>query len=122
VNFPPPPPPRACSFEEKMLKEKDLLCLKFLQSRKFNKKTLKNLLDDNTVRAISECALNLLRGKLKVDQKQKKKLSKYKKELRYLVVGKSKGLKKKIIVQSGGGFLSVLIPAAITLISTLLGK
>ena len=102
-----------------MLKEQDLLCLKLLQSKKFNKKSLKYLLDDSTVRAISECALNLLKGKLKIDAKQKKKLGKYKNELRYLAGGKNKKEKKKIIEQKGRGFLGFLIPAAVSLLSSL---
>jgi hypothetical protein len=105
-----------------MLTESDVACLKLLKSKRYNKKTLQHLLDDRTVKAISECALNVLRGKVKLSSNQKSKLKKYKKEVRYLVGGKNKRQKKKVIVQKGAGFLPFLIGPAISLITSLLTK
>jgi hypothetical protein len=105
-----------------MIKRQDLLCLKLLQSKKFSKAALRHLLDESTVRAIAECALNLLKGKLRVSPRHKNKLSQYKNELRYLVDGKSKERKKKIIIQKGDGFLPFLLAPAISLISSLFSK
>lgn len=98
--------------------------------------------DKNLVRCICECILNILKGNIVLPGKDKKKLSKHKKVLRKLVdkintnrtavpsqagstTGKRKSTldgwkkKKRILLQSGGGFLPLLIAP---LISTFLSK
>lgn len=96
------------------------------------KKAILRDADKSLVRCICECALNLLRGGISVDHKEKNKLSKYKKILRNLVKSPAKKLKKKskkiwlkkkrLIQQHGGGaFLSALIaPAIATFLSNIL--
>ena len=76
--------------------------------------------DKDIVHSISECALNLLRGNVKLSDCQKRKLSKYKVKLRS-VVGKRVPLsrKKELIVQRGGflvPLLSAVLPALASLI------
>lgn len=93
--------------------------LKLLRARKFQKKHLKALVDEDTVRAISECCLNVLHGTLKLKKKEKDKLSKYKKEIRYLVKGKDKKVKKKIILQKGGSILPWVLGPALGLLTGL---
>ena len=104
------------------MKEADVSCLQLLKSKRYNKSILKLLLDEQTVKAISECALNVLKGNAKLTDYQKGKLKKYKKEVRYLSVGKNIRQKKKVIIQKGSGFLPFLIGPALTLISSLLRK
>ena len=63
------------------------------------------------VTAISEIVLNLIKGVIKLTAHQKKRLSRYKKEL--LALAKKKvplGKKRKILVQKGGGVVSILVP------------
>ena len=63
------------------------------------------------VTAISEIVLNLIKGVIKLTAHQKKRLSRYKKEL--LALAKTKvplGKKRKILVQKGGGVVSILVP------------
>ena len=70
------------------------------------------------VTAISEIVLNLIKGVIKLTAHQKKRLSRYKKEL--LALAKKKvplGKKRKILVQKGGGVVSILVPLALSLLS-----
>lgn len=85
---------------------------------KLRKHFLKKL-PNRTVKAICECTLNVLKGNVPLSTTQKRSLAKYKSTLRK--IGTKKGslfTKKKLIVQQGG-FLNILIPAAISAISTL---
>ena len=71
------------------------------------------------VTAISEIVLNLIKGVIKLTADQKKRLSQYKKEL--LALAKKKvplGKKRKILVQKGGGVVSILVPLALSLLSS----
>ena len=71
------------------------------------------------VTAISEIVLNLIKGVIKLTSAQKKRLSRYKKEL--LALAKKKvplGKKRKILVQKGGGVVSILVPLALSLLSS----
>ena len=70
--------------------------------------------DKEFVKAIKEIACNTVNGNIELTQPQKVKLRKYKQSLLKLA-GKSG---KTEVVQSGGGFLSLLIP----IVSTVLGS
>ena len=71
------------------------------------------------VTAISEIVLNLIKGVIKLTPHQKKRLSRYKKELLALAKKKvSLGKKRKILVQKGGGVVSILVPLALSLLSS----
>ena len=71
------------------------------------------------VTAISEIVLNLIKGVIKLTADQKKRLSRYKKELLALAKKKvSLGKKRKILVQKGGGVVSILVPLALSLLSS----
>ena len=70
------------------------------------------------VTAISEIVLNLIKGVIKLTASQKKRLSRYKKDL--LALAKKKiplGKKRKILVQKGGSAaVSILVPLALSLL------
>lgn len=68
---------------------------------------------------ICECAENLLLGNVKLQPHEIDKLRKHKAKLRKLIKKSSLESKKKILVQNGG-FLQILIPAAITAISNII--
>ena len=70
------------------------------------------------VTAISEIALNMLKGIIKLTHQQKQRLSRYKKEFRSLAK-KNLSIKKKrkLLVQKGGGAgLAALLPLVIPLL------
>lgn len=87
------------------------------------RKDLLKRLPAPAVKAVCECALNTLKGNVPLTPHQKKKLRAHKQLLRRLADRRvSLFKKKKILVQQGGGFLSVLIPAALSVLSTILHK
>ena len=73
------------------------------------------------IKAISEIVLNVLKGVIKITPKQKKRLARYKNELRDLTSNRvSQKVKRKFLSQKGGGgglLASVLVPVAIAALS-----
>lgn len=105
------------------LNRKQVRDLRVIKScpQNLRKQLLKTLAPD-TIKAICECSLNVLNGNIPLSTQQKKQLTKYKSTLRK-IAGKRGALytKKKLIIQRGG-FLNILIPAAITAISSLFSR
>jgi hypothetical protein len=70
------------------------------------------------LRCLSECALNVLEGNVKLSKCAKRKLRKYKGQLRKVADKRvSKAKKKKIIIQRGG-FLLPLLSAVLPALSS----
>lgn len=86
--------------------------------------TLLRSAKNSLVKSICECALNTVHGNVVLTQKEKARLSRHKQLLRKLASSKgSLKSKKQILVQSGSGFLPMLIaPVLGTLFSHLFGK
>ena len=77
--------------------------------------------DNQLLKAICECVINVLRGTVKINPKQKTQLKRYKASLRELA---DKGVplkkKKKTLVQKGGGFLSIILPTVLQTLASIL--
>lgn len=89
------------------------------QAPKFRKQLLKHA-DAELIRCIGTCASKVLDGSLPVTSEEKSKLKKYKKTLRKINNATLAKSKKKVIVQSGGGFLLSLIPAVVGALAALI--
>lgn len=77
--------------------------------------------DNQLLKAICECILNVLRGVVKINPQQKRKLTHHKNTLRKLADKKvSWTAKKKAIVQKGDGFLSIILPPVLQTLASLL--
>lgn len=101
---------------QKQLRDLELIktCPKALRKQLLKK------LPTRSVKAVCECSLNVLKGNIPLTCKQKKSLSKYKTTIRK--IGSKKGSlfqKKKLIIQNGG-FLNILIPAALSVLTGLI--
>lgn len=73
------------------------------------------------IKTLCECVLNVLCGNIPLTKSQKNRLSPHKESLRKLSNKKTPLYKKKkILIQKGEGFLSILLPAAISVISSLI--
>lgn len=94
--------------------------LKLLAKSK-TKKTILRKCPNSLIKAVCECVLNVLKGNVPLNKHQKRKITAYKKVVRTLGK-KSVPLykKRKLLVQKGDGFLSFLIPAAVSVISSLI--
>lgn len=76
---------------------------------------------NHVIKCVCECALNLLKGNIPLTIRQKNKLNTHKRVLRQLGDKKVPLFKKRrLLIQKGDGFLSVLIPAAVSVLSTLI--
>lgn len=86
-----------------------------------NKKQLLRKSPNSLIKCVCECVLNLLKGNVPITRRQKNKLTPYKRTLRRLSDKKVPLFKKRtLLVQKGEGFLSVLIPAAVSVLSSLI--
>ena len=85
------------------------------------RKAILKVADDALVKTICECVLNVLKETVPVSKPAKRKLLKHRKSLIALAV-KSTALnkKKKIYVQEGGNFLSVLLLPVHRVLSSIL--
>ena len=85
------------------------------------RKAILKVADDALVRTICECVLNVLKGAVLVSKQAKKKLLPHKKSLIALAEKRTPlDKKKKLLVQHGGNFLSVLLPPVLRVLSSIL--
>ena len=78
-------------------------------------------INNDTLRTLQDCHLNVLKGTVKLTPKEKKKLLPHKKTIKE-IVSKKTSLKKKreIIVQKGGQFLGMLLAPILRQLTQLL--
>ena len=96
--------------------------LRLLQKLKPNAlKAVMKVAPPDLIKALSECGLNVLKGNVKLNPAQKKKLCRYKNKLRALAIKKTSMKKRKEILQSGGFIGALLTPVLSVLGSLLLG-
>ncbi|PVD35100.1 hypothetical protein C0Q70_06381 [Pomacea canaliculata] len=73
------------------------------------------------IKAISECSLNVLKGHVHLTPAQKKRLCKYKEDLRLLARRNTSVKRRKQILQKGG-FLSFLLKPILGALGGLVGS
>ena len=84
------------------------------------KTILKNAPPD-LVRALCECSLNVLKGNIKLNATQKKRLRRYKNILRTLATKKPTTKTRKQMLQKGG-FIGALLGPVLGVLGSLLGR
>lgn len=100
--------------------QRQLEHLKLISKSKKKSDILKNCSND-TIKSLCECVLNTIFGNVPLTKNQKNRLLPYKKSLRKLANKRVPLYKKRqLLIQRGDGILTVLLPAAISVISTLL--
>ena len=94
--------------------------LKVLAKSK-NKKSLLKKAPNCVIKALCECCKNLLCGNIPCNKQRLNRLRPYKKALRVLSKSKVPLFKKRrILIQKGEGFLSFLLPTALSVLATLI--
>ena len=78
--------------------------------------------DKGLLNCLSECAHNILQGIVPLGVTQKKKLKKYKKELKLLRKKRSKASDKKKALQKGGFLPALLAPIVTSVLGPLVSK
>ena len=101
--------------------QEDLKSLKNCKNIK-QRRVLINKCKNCLVNAISEISKNCLKGNIKLSKCKINKLKKYKNVLRLISKRLPLCKRKKLIIQKGGGFLSILIPPALALLTEFLKK
>jgi hypothetical protein len=89
-------------------------------SDKARRSMLKDKMDNGFICCVSECAQNLLKGRVPLTSAQKKKLTRRKRSLRQLSAKKTSYKKKRHIIQTGG-FIGALLTPIISILGGLLG-
>lgn len=104
----------------KVVRHADYISLLGRTKNKKKRKQLIALADRDQVDAISEIIENVLRGTLVLTQTQHQRLRKYKKCMRQLVARRTALSKKKDYLKTySGGFLPLLLSAALPIIGSL---
>lgn len=93
-----------------------------------NKKEQKKCIgrsSNSLIKCLSECAWNILHGKVRLNYNQTKKLRRYKTSLRLLGNRKASLRRKREVLQKGsgqvGGFLGTLVSVLAPLVGSLFG-
>lgn len=87
----------------------------------YKRKKLLLAADDNFLKILIECCYNTLEGNVQLSEQKIKKLKKYKNDIRKIAKAtKSVKGKRKILVQSGGAFLPIILPSIISALIALL--
>lgn len=77
--------------------------------------------DESLIKAIVECVYNILRGTVPITKRVRSKLLPQRKTLHKLIDKSNPTSKKKrIIIQHGGNFLSILLPPILTALESIL--
>lgn len=98
--------------------QRQLLNMVRMCPKKLRKELLKKV-PASCIKAICECSFNTLKGHVPLTKHQKGKLSPYKRTLRQLANKRlTLGTKRKLVIQKGG-FLNILIPAALSAFTAL---
>lgn len=97
---------------ERVITHQHLLKALHTLKPKYQKVILKAC-DEEEVNVICECIYNILKGKIPLDEKEKKHLGKHKQTLRKLISRGKNKIRKNIIIQKGGAFLPIILGAVI---------
>ena len=84
-------------------------------------KTVIKSCDNQLVNALCEGSLNVLRGNVPLTPHHKRRLQRYKKDLRALANRRLSTKHKKVLLQKGG-FLSALLPPIIGILGSLFSQ
>ena len=104
------------------VKHKDFLTLLSKSKQKKRRDLLIELASSQELNAIIECIINILRGNVSLNERRKKRFSRFKNVMREVALKSNPIKKKKRILQQKGGFLGALIPIALSAIGSLFPK
>ena len=97
----------------------DFLSLLGKTKNKQKRKQLLDIANNEQIKAIQECAQNVLEGHIPLAKKDVKRLSKHKNILRTVRGAKLNNEQRRKLMMQNGGFLNVLLPIATTVLSAL---
>ncbi len=113
---------RATLKRSKAARHCDFLRLLAATKSRDKRKLLAKFAGKDHIPAVSECAMNVLSGKIKLGKRQWKLMKSHADDLRALANSKTSSGKKRKIMAQEGGFLSALIPLAVSTLGGLFGS
>ena len=109
--------------ESNTLKRKHFLNLLAKKSKSAAKrKLMTEFATRGDINAISECTRNLLKGNIPLNDKQYNKFYHCRHDIRYLANKRNSLKSKKDIINQRGGFLSTLLPLAVSAVIEVVKK
>ena len=100
---------------DRVIKHKEYLSLLGTAKRKEKRNLLIDFASNADIKAIAEIIFNLLHGTFPLTDREKRTLRRYQQVLRAIAKkSNSYKIKRNLLKQHGGGFLSFLIPAALS--------
>lgn len=106
--------------KSKTLKEREYISLLAKTPNKKQRSALIDLASPTQLESILEIVQNILNSNIPLNTKNKRNLSKYKKELRQLCKKNLSTKKKKSILKQKGGILNLLLPLAVSALSSII--
>ena len=103
----------------KAIRHRDFLTLLGKSKQGKRRKMLLEAATSDEIKAVAECALNLLKNRIKLNNNQKRRLKRHKETLRYIAHKGTNIKKKRRAMQQKGGFLTSLLPLAISAVTSL---
>ena len=104
--------------KSKALKHKDYLTLLSKAKKATRRRRLVELADPEEIHAISECILNVLSGNVHLKPQEKRKLKRHREALRHIARKRNSAKSKKKVLQQKGGFLSAVLPLALSALTS----
>lgn len=104
-----------------ILKRKDYLNL-LAKSKYKRRNALIDIADKQELNSLIELLINILHGRLELPKSKIKSLARYKNILRQLCQKRCGIKKKRRLLKQHGGFLSTILPIAISVLSGLFSK
>jgi hypothetical protein len=102
------------------LKHKDYLTLLSKSKKEQRRNQLLDAATGSEINAVSECVMNILNGNVPLNKTQLKQLRRHRNILRSLVMKKLPTRIKRDALKQKGGFLTTLLPLALSALTGLL--
>ena len=103
------------------MKKRDYLTLLANSKDGKRRKALLDVATKQEIDAISECLLNIVNGRVRISPTKIGKLKRIKKHLKDLTNKRCSFKRRKQILKQEGGFLTSLLPVALTVLGSLFG-
>ena len=103
------------------LKRRDYLTLLANSKDVKRRKALLDVATKQEIDAISECLLNIVNGRVRISPSKIGKLKKIKRHLKDLTNKRCSFKKRKEILKQEGGFLTSILPVALSVLGSLFG-
>lgn len=102
--------------------QRDVAILRHIAaSNRKHQRALLRRASPGVLKLIAECCLNFCRGRFRLSPAKVRKLRRHRHVIRELAKRRTSSQRRKQLILQKGGFLSLLLPGAVSLLGSLLG-